>query len=365
MAFDFDEMEAEAAARLENGVEDEPALLALAASVDPPRAWTGALLPPMRNLSRPGCKNCWPSVRDLPKYLPKMQLTEPAGSGQCKLRLFCFYGAGDSVANWVNFMMQMPAWADIAIFEAAGHGLRSHENGIESVLDCAKEAFTALTPILNDHAFEGNLEGAPFAFVGHSMGVQVAIEVAVLCKRTLGLEPCSLFCIDRGAPHLKLYTDEGYEMLCSDEPQEFFEGFNPMIYRLMLRPTRHGEKETERMIRMWQNDLTRSQEHIWQEGCHVFRCDIHVFRAIHNFALDHQAKLGPLNPDFVRYHEINCKITCSGSESSSPWSWDSYEDWKKWTAGECCVHDVEAGHVEVKDHCSTIDVIKTSLQRFA
>lgn len=55
------------------------------------------------------------------------------------------------------------------------------------------------------------------------------VQVSLLLKRNLGLEAVALFALDRGAPHLKLYTDEGYSLLCEDEPLEFFEGFNHVV----------------------------------------------------------------------------------------------------------------------------------------
>lgn len=54
-------------------------------------------------------------------------------------------------------------------------------------------------------------------------------QVALLLKRNLGLEAVALFALDRGAPHIRLYSDEGYRLLCEDEPLEFFEGFNPVV----------------------------------------------------------------------------------------------------------------------------------------
>ena len=71
-------------------------------------------------------------------------------------------------------------------------------------------------------------------------------------KQQMGLQPVAMFAIDRGAPHLPIYTEapaggclerhaklcsglaccaqEGYRLLCMDEPLEFFEGFNPTVY---------------------------------------------------------------------------------------------------------------------------------------
>ena len=53
-------------------------------------------------------------------------------------------------------------------------------------------------------------------------------QVALLLKQRLGLEAVSLFALDRGAPHVPLYSPEGYRLL-REEPETFFEGFNPVV----------------------------------------------------------------------------------------------------------------------------------------
>ena len=52
--------------------------------------------------------------------------------------------------------------------------------------------------------------------------------MALLLKQRLGLEAVSLFALDRGAPHVPLYSPEGYRLL-REEPETFFEGFNPVV----------------------------------------------------------------------------------------------------------------------------------------
>eukprot|EP00434_Breviolum_minutum_P022728 symbB.v1.2.020053.t2/scaffold1665.1/size106850/14 len=95
---------------------------------------------------------------------------------------------------------------------------------------------------------------------------KAGLHVALSLKRNLGLEAVAIFAVDRGAPHLPLYSDEGYKLLCEDEPLEFFEGFNPVVYKLMQRADRHENKDTQRMIKMWTNDCRLCQEHLWPEG---------------------------------------------------------------------------------------------------
>lgn len=353
MAFDFDDMEAEAQARLAEG-EDARFLL----GVELPAEWKGGTLPPMRNID---AAHSLPARQDLPKFvLPlKMDVVETSNT---RIRLFVFPGAGDSAAAWVQFVNQVAPWIDVAIFERPGHGQRTSEPLHMTLVDEAKEAFEAIESVLSQHAKGGAFEGAPFALLGHSMGCQMMVEVALLLKRNLGLEAVTLFAVDRGAPHLPLYSEEGYRMLCEEEPLEFFEGFNPVVHKLMQRPDRHENKDTQRMINMWKSDCRLSQEHLWPEGHHAFRCDLHVFRASRNFTMDEKAAQRALHGELKRIHELCCRITNSGPKSSAPWSPGSYEAWKQWTTEGCKVHDIDIDHIGVKLHAATVRIIEEVLE---
>jgi len=286
--------------------------------------------------------------------------TQNTGAG-IRARLFIFYGAGDNIAAWVSVVNSLPPWLDVALFESPGHGFRKGEQQLDSIAEVARTAFRELADTLQEHAAGGSLEGAPFALLGHSLGAQVMIEVALLAKRRLGLEPLCLFPMDRGAPHIHLYTDEGYRLLCMDEPQDFFDGFNPFVGKLMREPARHKPgTDHERQIRMWQRDLQNAQEHHWELGHHIFRCPVHPLCAEENFALDAVAAAGQLKsvPDEVqRSHTLNCKITNAGKASSSPFSRESYAEWRHWTTESCRCHWIQAGHVTIKTHADTAKVV--------
>mmetsp|Transcript_71591 Transcript_71591/g.207285 ORF Transcript_71591/g.207285 Transcript_71591/m.207285 type:complete len:370 (+) Transcript_71591:28-1137(+) len=362
MAFDFDELDEAALARLRDGSTDEAALAALGAA-EAPSAWGGGFLPPMRNIAHRARAHL-PSRTDLPAYLPMLNLPGRE-AGPIRVRLFLFYGAGDSIAAWAGVLGSelLPEWLDVAIFECPGHGQRCREAIPRSLAEVAQEAYGAVADVLREHTCGGTLEGAPFALAGHSMGAQIAADVAAMAKRKLGLEPCSLFAMDRGAPHLPLYTEEGYRLLCLDEPSEFFEGFNPTIHKMMSWSSRSDlEKDTERMIRMWQQDLRLSQEHLWAEGYHIFHCPIYVFCARRNFLIDQMLQQGQkVSADLLRMHSINCRITSSGSKSSAPWSEQSYHDWGKWTTERCEVHAIDADHVSIKLHGNMWKVVVSAL----
>jgi len=351
MAFDFDDMEAEAQARLAEG-DDVAARQALGAA-ETPDEWRGGTLPPMRNILDPK-KRALPSRQDLRKYLEPLRL-DIVETFNTRLRLFVFPGAGDSVASWVQFVNQVPSWIDVAIFERTGHGQRSLEPFAETLVEDAEEAFRALEAVLAAHAKGGSFEGAPFALAAHSMGCQVMMEVALRLKQRMGLQPVAMFPIDRGAPHIPIYTEEGYRLLCLDEPLEFFEGFNPTVYRLMLKPNRNESKDTQRMIEMWKRDLRLCQEHLWPEGHFIFNCELHVIKAMRNFAIDASKKALPEEAERVR--EINCRITNSGPASAAPWSHESFDAWAQWTTSKCSVHSVDADHIGVKLHPTTIQLL--------
>merc|ERR1712176_278521 len=99
-------------------------------------------------------------------------------------------------------------------------------------------------------------------------------------------------------------------------------------------------------------------------GEHIFRCPVHVFAAQENYMCDEAARTGTLKKfpaDVRRMHELNCKITGAGPKSSAPWSLESYQAWDQWTTQVCKVHDIAAGHVNVKTHPHTVKGIVDAL----
>lgn len=373
---DFDDLDDEETKQFESltlddlwGEELRAAARLGLSKVETPGVCTRIALPSM--CAKDVATTVMPSRRDLPAYFEAHGVKaaglfkEMPASSAIKARLLIFYGAGDSVASWVAFINSLPAWLDVAVFESPGHGFRKDEQIPDSLVQIADEAYKASLEILQEHKRGGILEGAPFALAGHSMGAQVMIEVAALAQGLLGLEPVCLFPIDRGAPHLPLYTEEGYRLLCMKEPQEFFDGFNPMIGKLMRDPARHKPRtDHERQIRMWIRDVRNCQEHLWSMGQNVFHCPIHALGAEDNFIFDEAAssgKLQALPAEIRRMHELNCKITASGPASSSPWSRESYAAWKEWTTKIGVVHWIKAGHVNIKTHSETARVVTESI----
>ena len=73
-----------------------------------------------------------------------------------------------------------------------------------------------------------NLASSPFGPLSTPQFTHWTRQVALLLKQTLGLEPAALFALDRGAPHVALYSAEGYRLLL-ERPEEFFQGFNPLV----------------------------------------------------------------------------------------------------------------------------------------
>jgi len=255
-------------------------------------------------------------------------------------------------------MNDAPSWLDVAVYERAGHGLREMEEQPGTLMEVADDAFNALKMAFRQVAKGGSIEGAPFAFMGHSMGAQVMLEVARKARLELGVEPSMMFILDRGAPHYPLYTQEGYEMLCEEDPLDFFDGFHPMISKLM-RGTR--TEASEHMISMWTKDLKLSQEHQRDIGYHILKCDLHVFLAAQNYNLDVAEEKGTLEglpAEARRLHKLACKITNSGPKSSAPFCREAYQAWERWTAEKCTVHEMNTDHVSVK---TFPQMIKTAL----
>ena len=136
--------------------------------------------------------------------------------------------------------------------------------------------------------------------------------MALRLKQRMGLQPVAMFPIDRGAPHIPIYTEERMKNLHKPVAPlcpwrraiasyawtslwSFSRGSTPPCtsaacrqeawhsvtflqkhavqsfsskrrYRLMLKPNRNESKDTQRMIEMWKRDLRLCQEHLWPEG---------------------------------------------------------------------------------------------------
>ena len=110
-----------------------------------------------------------------------------------KLRLFCFSYAGGSASTFYEWHKHLPEGIEVCSIQLPGRGTRFKE-----------QAYTSMGPLLADieQAIAPKVD-VPYAFFGHSMGAQLAFELARRLRKSGAPDPKCLFISGRKAPQLK------------------------------------------------------------------------------------------------------------------------------------------------------------------
>mmetsp|Transcript_104662 Transcript_104662/g.295765 ORF Transcript_104662/g.295765 Transcript_104662/m.295765 type:complete len:375 (+) Transcript_104662:86-1210(+) len=346
---DFDDLEETAAERAEDG--DEEALRALGATgwnVERPRKWDGRMMQEMRRSPK------LPGRHELPGRIQQLR-REGDDVSVFQMRLLVFYGGGDSYIMWVPSLNTLPEMLDVGVHEYPGHGVRGDDPLSTDLFELAEDAWSALEPILKQHSRGGRYEGAPFAFLGHSQGILQMIEIAERARRLYLLEPCAVFALDRPPPGPTGCSREGYRLLTLDWPEEFYE-LQPPLGTMMSDPKQKDLPNTQKIVKMWQNDMRLSNELHTQRpvGFHTFECDVHVFIADKNWDLDRRYQwCKENNPDLVspeleyQFSQLK-KIHDSGE--ASYFNREAYNLWDQWTTAKAHYHTIDVDHNNLKAH---------------
>lgn len=210
---DFDDLDDAIEARMAEG--DTDALANMAGVTFEKKAlktFTGTLPPLPRN-----------------KGLPDLNELYPAGNA-IKMRAFVFYGPGDRADDFMFSSRgitqdKKTSWLDIAVYEWPGHGFRSSETPAASLEALSEDALEILKPALEQVGEGGECEGAPFAFVGRSVGCQLMTMLAKNILIKYGIAPCAMVVMDRAAPQFPLFSEKGQAELQSN-PDKVVQAFN-------------------------------------------------------------------------------------------------------------------------------------------
>eukprot|EP00747_Dinoflagellata_sp_TGD_P218683 gnl/TRDRNA2_/TRDRNA2_90892_c0_seq1.p1 gnl/TRDRNA2_/TRDRNA2_90892_c0~~gnl/TRDRNA2_/TRDRNA2_90892_c0_seq1.p1 ORF type:complete len:339 (+),score=55.21 gnl/TRDRNA2_/TRDRNA2_90892_c0_seq1:74-1090(+) len=287
-----------------------------------------------------------PGRKDLPE---KIQSGLPDEVDRSVLiRAFAFYGAGDIVVAWADLECKVPIYAELATHEWPSHGVREDEACPATLDDLATDAIKALMPSLEEHAKGGRLEGAPFVFIGHSIGNKVMSWVARRIWDDMGLEPVAVFAMDSAPPHMPLFSEYGQQQM-KEDGVDFMRRYNSQIYNTaQLAKGERGQK----MLDMWLKDLVFSVD-TREVGFHKFNCPVHVMRALRNWHFDLVKASKDATPEALKAHADRDALMWSSKGSAADCDMDHYKEWQEWTTGECTIHDVDTDHMGVRNHPDT------------
>merc|ERR1712061_455298 len=95
------------------------------------------------------------------------------------------------------------------------------------------ELATSLHELCEDafEAFREPMSTGRFIVAGHSVGASLMTCVCEKAQRELGVSPLLAIALDRGAPHIPVYSEHGMRLL-EDEPDEWAKAYNPSFYAL-------------------------------------------------------------------------------------------------------------------------------------
>lgn len=128
----------------------------------------------------------------IPEITDNVWFQVPKPVSEPRLRLFCFNYAGGNASAYRDWYQQLPDDVEVCSIQLPGRGSRFKENAYTNLNSLLSALESAISPYLD----------ASYAFFGHSMGAQVAYELARKLRDNGQREPEYLFVSGRRAPQL-------------------------------------------------------------------------------------------------------------------------------------------------------------------
>lgn len=224
------------------------------------------------------------------------------------VKVFCFPYAGGSAAifNKWKSCLGINSGIELIPVELAGRGRRIQEPLYAGL----QEAIEDLYQVVRD-----DIQNAPYAFFGHSLGGLLAYELAQKIKSLDVTQPLHLFFSGKSAPNIERNKTAKYHLMDSEEfkskvidlggtPPEFFD--HPELMELFLPLLR--------------NDFKLAETNLTQRKLDPFECDISVFLGKEDYEI----------------------------------SAEQADSWKVHTNGACVLHYFKGGHFFLNEQVAAI-----------
>jgi len=151
-----------------------------------------------------------------------------------RTKLFCFPHAGGSTMTFKAWEPLMPPGIELCPVELAGRGRRISEPMYHSITEAVGDVYRLL---------KVQMQSAPYAVYGHSMGALIAFELAKRARKEKLPAPQHMFFAGKEAPHVKLPEEKMFHRFPEDkfkekliqlggESKELFD--NPDLLKLLM-----------------------------------------------------------------------------------------------------------------------------------
>lgn len=221
------------------------------------------------------------------------------------VKLFCFPYGGGSATIYHDWKKYLSKNIELHPVELAARGSRMRDPNYDSIDEAADDV---LKIIRND------LEIAPYAFFGHSLGSMIAFELAYKIRKEGLPYPIHIFFAGRGAPHMPWHEKKKYYKLQEDEfrkevmalggiPKEFLEvpEFMDMLFTLLRGDYKIAETYSfiEKdapldcgitLLNATNDEASREDIEAWK--VHAGKeCNVHYFEGGHFFLREETEKI--------------------------------------------------------------------------
>ena len=179
------------------------------------------------------------------------------------MNLFCFPYAGGSAMVYYGWREFLHRQINLIPVELSGRGKRIHEPLYFDLQNAVDDLYNIIS---------SQLDSAPYAFFGHSLGSLLAYELAQKIKASNIRQPTHLFFSGKASPNIKNVKEKNFHLMDAEKfkkevihlggtPPEFFD--HPELVDLF--------------VPLLRNDFKLAETIVCKNEVAPFRCDISVF----------------------------------------------------------------------------------------